>query len=115
MDVEIMDENYFPIFPKMPIMNIICFCNQEKINETNKYFELKYFIHKLDIWSSGEKKSFSSLCVFALIMSVLCIPIQVALWCVLTAIVNSRYSKTLLYRTELKAAKNPFLSICCSN
>lgn len=30
MDVEIVDENYFPIFPKMPIMNIIAFVIRKK-------------------------------------------------------------------------------------
>lgn len=30
-------------------------------------------------------------------------------------LVDSRYSIRFLYRTELKATKTPFLSICCSN
>ena len=36
-------------------MDIIYFAIRKKINRTNKYFEQKHFIHKLDMWSFREK------------------------------------------------------------
>lgn len=56
MFVESVDEDYFSyFFPKCLLWTLFTFATRKKINRTNKYFEQKQFIHKLDTWSFREK------------------------------------------------------------
>lgn len=115
MNVEIKDDGYFSIFPKMLTINTIYFCNQEE-NKTNNHLEWKYFICKLCILSLGPRsKPLSWLLCFDSISPPHSYPDCTGVYANNQNLVKGRLSKTFRDRTELKVAQIPCLRICYSN